>query len=411
MNKSARNKIAIALAILILLFSMLSFFKIDVVTPGRGVVSGASNKIDIVSPSSGLIKDFNIKTGQEVFPGEVLFSYTNLDAFYKEKSLRSLLEFSNEKIKSLKQDKKILTLLLKGDINTVKKIFNSERVEINNGELISYKFFKEYEALEFEKELYEKKKSNYLKEQIVLSSQKNILDEKSKLLMVSKAPAIEKLNNQLEISRLSSQMNSGEMSFLSYQSDINNRNNTYTTQLIETLDKINNQLYEFSKTKLEKDGEIELLKNKLNANNVESPVHGVILNIEKNLTNNSYIETNQTVLTIKKEQGLRIIEAKFDAKYRPFLYIDGKARLVIDSPGFKKFLTGRISKISPDSFSDENKNDNYRYYKVDIIPEGQNDITSEYEGVQVNVFAISKKISIMSYLTALIGDNLTFNVW
>ncbi|HBA8085280.1 TPA: biotin/lipoyl-binding protein, partial [Escherichia coli] len=66
---------------------MLSAFKIDIVTPGTGVISGSSDKIEVTSPSSGLINEFSIKKGQQVLPGDVLFSYTNLDVFYKEKSL------------------------------------------------------------------------------------------------------------------------------------------------------------------------------------------------------------------------------------------------------------------------------------------------------------------------------------
>lgn len=394
-----------------MLFVMLYVFKIDIVTPGKGVISGASDKIEIVSPSSGLIKDFNIKTGQEVYPGEILFSYTNLDVFYKEKSLKNLLEFSKSKIKSLEKDYEILNLILEGKTEKVESFFDKEKGHLKFEGLISYKFFKEYEALELEREIYEKKKSNYLKEQVVLSGQKEILNEKAKLLLASKAPTVEKLNNKLEISRLESQINAGEMSFLTYQSDINNRSSEFIAKLIEKIDEVNDRLFDFTKTKIEKDGEIELLTNKLNANNVESPVHGVILSIEKNLTNNSYIETNQTVLTIKKNQGKRIIDAKFDAKYRPFLYVEGKVRIQVDSPGFKKFLTGKISKISADSFSDEKKDDSYRYYKVEIIPEEQKEITAQYEGIQVNVYAISKKISILSYLTAIVGDNVVFNVW
>ncbi|EHT4087948.1 HlyD family efflux transporter periplasmic adaptor subunit [Escherichia coli] len=410
MKRIIKSKVSISVFILTILLIMLSAFKIDIVTPGTGVISGASDKIEVTSPSSGLINEFSIKKGQQILPGDVLFSYTNLDVFYKEKSLRDLLELNGQKYNNLLKDLELLSKLLQGNFTEVESILN--KTDTNTlSELSSYRFYTEHKALEIEKSIFEKKKESYLNEKNALSIQKDILNTKAQLLNKSQAPAIDKLNNQLEISKLTSQINSQEMSFLSSESDINNKNKDYLSRLIDKINEVNNRIYEFRKNNKEQHGEAELLKNKIIANTVVSPVQGVILDVERNLTNNSYIETNQKILTIKKSHSIRIIDAKFDARYRPFIYTSGKVKISVDSPGFKKTLSGKITKISADSFLDEKKGDNIRYYEVEITPNEQQSITPEYEGVQVRVFAISKKISILNYLTALVNDSFTFNVW
>ncbi|EDQ7094904.1 hemolysin secretion protein D, partial [Salmonella enterica subsp. arizonae] len=82
-----------------------------------------------------------------------------------------------------------------------------------------------------------------------------------------------------------------------------------------------------------------------------------------------------------------------------------------NSPGYKKTLSGEITRISADSFSDDEKNGAERYYKVEIKPDDKIIVPPELEGVQVNVYALSKKVTLLNYITALVGDNIVFNVW
>ena len=122
MKRIIKSKVSISVFILTILLIMLSAFKIDIVTPGTGVISGSSDKIEVTSPSSGLINEFSIKKGQQVLPGDVLFSYTNLDVFYKEKSLRDLLELNGQKYNNLLKDLELLSKLLQGNFTEVESV-------------------------------------------------------------------------------------------------------------------------------------------------------------------------------------------------------------------------------------------------------------------------------------------------
>lgn len=70
-----------------------------------------------------------------------------------------------------------------------------------------------------------------------------------------------------------------------------------------------------------------------------------------------------------------------------------------------------MSKISADSFSDKDRMTQERFYSVQITPNQDSVIEPEHDGLPVMIYISSKKISVLNYLTALIGDNISFNVW
>ncbi|ENJ4423648.1 hypothetical protein AB1E07_004884 [Salmonella enterica] len=87
-------------------------------------------------------------------------------------------------------------------------------------------------------------------------------------------------------------------------------------------------------------------------------------------------------------------------------------RIVINSPGYRRYYEGFVSKISVDSFIDKDTPGMRRFYKVEIQYDKEKQKVPEYnEGIQVSVYAISKKMTIFSYIFSLINSNITFNVW
>nr|WP_306803789.1 HlyD family efflux transporter periplasmic adaptor subunit [Providencia sp. PROV129] len=156
---------------------------------------------------------------------------------------------------------------------------------------------------------------------------------------------------------------------------------------------------------------MELLRNKIRANSVLAPTDGVVLNIEKDLEKGSYVEASNLVMVLKKHRDSRVIEAKVLAKYRPFIAPQLPVKIVVNSPGFKKIIRGTVTKISADSFADKERMSQERFYSVQVTPEQETILSSEHDGLPVMVYISSKKISVFSYLTALIGDNISFNVW
>ncbi|EBM7922651.1 hypothetical protein ATO59_25830, partial [Salmonella enterica subsp. enterica serovar Kentucky] len=78
-NIYALKKMFITILFVIGVFAYLFFSEIDIVSPGEGIVTGENDKIEIKSPNSGFINDFNIREGDQVSKGMILFTYTNLD--------------------------------------------------------------------------------------------------------------------------------------------------------------------------------------------------------------------------------------------------------------------------------------------------------------------------------------------
>ncbi|EBR3689874.1 HlyD family efflux transporter periplasmic adaptor subunit, partial [Salmonella enterica] len=180
----------------------------------------------------------------------------------------------------------------------------------------------------------------------------NTLEQKNALLKKSAAPAVELLNNSAEISKIQSQIIEANFKILDIENVRKKQRDDFYNRLLGEIVNESKLLSEQKKDILKNTGEMELLRNKVKSNSVLSPVDGVILDITQNLTNGSYIEPSQLVMKIKKDKVDRLIDARFDARYRPFIFKGAKVRIVINSPGYRRYYEGFVSKISVDSFID-----------------------------------------------------------
>ncbi|HDN2511597.1 TPA: HlyD family efflux transporter periplasmic adaptor subunit [Providencia rettgeri] len=404
------KKVKVLLCVTSLFIAYITFAEIDIASPGEGIISGVSNRLDIVSPASGFINVFNIKTGDSVEKDQVLFSYTNLDAFHQEKTLSHLVNFANERISDLEENKKLLNSILNGIIKSEVDFFSIAKNEKSKS-LSAYKQLSEYLLLRMEILNLSAKHDSQIKELNELQNQIKILKRKGNLLASAGAPEIEKLNNNSDISRTITLITTGELNAQGLIREMSLSEKKYTTKLISEIQDNEDQLNRLKKEMLENNGQMELLRNKIRANSVLAPTDGVVLNIEKDLEKGSYVEASNLVMVLKKHRDSRVIEAKVLAKYRPFIAPQLPVKIVVNSPGFKKIIRGTVTKISADSFADKERMSQERFYSVQVTPEQETILSSEHDGLPVMVYISSKKISVFSYLTALIGDNISFNVW
>lgn len=404
------KKVKVLFAAACLFIAYIAFAEIDVSSPGEGVISGISNRLEIVSPASGFINVFNIKTGDNVKKNQVLFSYTNIEAFHQEKTLTHLVEFANERIDELEENKILLNAILKGNITSEPEFLSQIKTDKSKG-LSAYKKLSEYLLLQMETSNLQAKYASQIKELTELNNQITILKRKGALLIKAGAPEIEKLNNNADMSRTIALITTGELSAQELIREIDLSTKKYTTNLIGEVQNNEDQLNRLKKENLENRGQMELLRNKIRANSVLAPADGVVLSIEKDLEQGSYVEASNLVMVLKKHQESRVIEAKIAAKYRPFIAPKLPVKIVVNSPGFKRILHGTVTKISADSFTDNDRVSQERFYSVQITPEQNTIISSENDGLPVMVYISSKKISVFNYLTALLGDNISFNVW
>ena len=408
--KPIPKKLTLLILVCIFLLVYISFTKIDIVSPGTGVITGVTDNLEILSPDSGFINKFDYKTGSSVKKGDVLFSYTNLDVFHQEKTLKGLVTFADKRISELEEDQRLLKIILSGEIKDKQEFASQENSNINR-ELSAYKFINEYISLLNEEGNLKLREEKMLEEKKDLGSRILLLKRKGRLLTNAGAPEIDIINNQEEISQIDSQITSGDINLLSLQNDSKLALNKFERTVLEQLNNNDNQLQQLKKERIENSGQLDLLRNKIRANSVISPISGVILSIERNFDKGSYVEASKPVMTIKKKNEKQVIDAKVLAKYRPFIYNKAAVKIIVNSPGFNRSIIGSVTKISADSFADDERKEGERYYRVEINPVKGEKISPELEGVQVSTYIVSKRITLLSYMTALVGDNLVFNVW
>ena len=385
------------------------FSEIDIVSPGQGVITGGNDKVVIKSPSSGFINSFNLQEGDQIEKGMVLFSYTNLDYTYKGITLKDLIAFNNKKIKFLQQDSKLLESLLAAPSIPV----NLDKEATSEFGTFSYYSFKEEnDALQMEEQSLQEKE-NLLNEEVKLrEKQITHLQRKDDLLRKGGASDIDVLTNTADIERQKTDLINVKINFLTLKNDISNAKSKFKIKLYEQIHSIRDKISDLERSNIENRGELELMNDKVSTNSVTSPFSGKILKIENNLKEGSFIEQYQPVVTVKQDNIGRVIEAKFDTKYRPYLYEGADVKISVNSTAFKKNFTGKISKISADSFvANAQNNHEQRYYSVTIDTFDDIELSFLPEGIEVNVFATSKKVSIFEYMIATLKSNIVFNVW
>jgi membrane fusion protein, adhesin transport system len=397
------------LTVTMIVLLYIIFSEIDIVSPGQGVITGGNDKVVIKSPSSGFINSFNLQEGDQIEKGMVLFSYTNLDYTYKGITLKDLIAFNNKKIKFLQQDSKLLESLLAAPSIPV----NLDKEATSEFGTFSYYSFKEEnDALQMEEQSLQEKE-NLLNEEVKLrEKQITHLQRKDDLLRKGGASDIDVLTNTADIERQKTDLINVKINFLTLKNDISNAKSKFKIKLYEQIHSIRDKISDLERSNIENRGELELMNDKVSTNSVTSPFSGKILKIENNLKEGSFIEQYQPVVTVKQDNIGRVIEAKFDTKYRPYLYEGADVKISVNSTAFKKNFTGKISKISADSFvANAQNNHEQRYYSVTIDTFDDIELSFLPEGIEVNVFATSKKVSIFEYMIATLKSNIVFNVW
>ncbi|ASQ15842.1 HlyD family secretion protein [Enterobacter cloacae] len=394
-------------SMMVLLYIILS--EIDIVSPGQGVITGENDKVVIKSPSSGFINSFNLQEGDQIEKGTILFSYTNLDYNHKGITLKDLIAFNNKKIKFLQQDSKLLESLLVTPSSPI--VIDMESAS-EFGYLSYYSFREENDALKMEeKSLQEKEK--LLNEEIKLrENQIAHLQRKDNLLRNGGASDIDILTNSADMERQKTDLINVKVNFLTLKIDNSSAKSKFKVKLYEQIHSIRDKISVLERDNIENKGEVSLMNDKVSTNSVTSPFSGKVLKIENNLKEGSFIEQYQPVVTVKQDNIGRVIEAKFDTKYRPYLYEGADVKISVNSTAFTKNFTGKISKISADSFVDNARNNSeQRYYSVTVDTFDDIELSLLPEGIEVNVFATSKKVSIFEYMIATLKSNIVFNVW
>lgn len=195
-------------------------------------------------------------------------------------------------------------MILAGEIPEESE-FSAQIKELFSHELSAYKFLNELFSLRNEEKNLKQREEKMNEEKDDLHERLLLLKRKGNLLKSARAPEIEIINNQTEVSQIFSQITTGDISLLALQNDIKLANNRFRSSVLEQLNNNAEQLEQLRRERLENRGQLELLRNKIKANSVLSPTNGVILSIERSFEKGSYVENAQPVMTIKKTMKVR----------------------------------------------------------------------------------------------------------
>ncbi|HFW5377175.1 TPA: hypothetical protein ACIBXI_004922, partial [Salmonella enterica subsp. diarizonae serovar 61:l,v:z35] len=212
-------------------FAYISFSKIDIVSPGQGVITGENDKVEIKSPNSGFINKFNIREGDLVEKGMVLFSYVNLDYTYKSLILKDIISFNDERKNYLKKDSDKLNSLLDEQGFTPRP--PEQWLSTEDVDLSYFAFKTEFESILMkEKNLDEKER---LLNQEVQLREKQILhlQRKDSLLKKGGASDIDIMNNVSEVEQKKIELINAKINFLTLRNDLENVKSQFKIRLYD----------------------------------------------------------------------------------------------------------------------------------------------------------------------------------
>lgn len=384
--------------------------KIEIVSPANGFVDGDANNILIKSPMVGNVSKVFVSAGTVVEPNTPLIAFDNQDIIFRTKSLTDNKASLEHSVRVDKSEICYLTYLMsvleKEDKNLLSKGLVECGIESQNDPL----------ALGIAKS-FEWKVGDYFEyktsiEKLIAAKnvEEKILD-KSFRILESKIARLEKHNaTKLQVDDTLRELNSLSQRKNEYQSegtrlsiDISNKKNVIYTEisnrLVTTTEKVVKSEDDLSVTNYE----LELSRLKIARSTIHSPISGVVLNVEENVGEDYWLEESEKVMILKKSDSNIVVNARFDTKYRSNIAIGMKVRIQPSLASSRAVAEGKIVHISEDSFKDDTREGEKRYYKVKITPDSK-DLALD-EGTEVRVYGVGWTVSLWDYLKSVFIKN------
>ncbi|ELP5899790.1 HlyD family efflux transporter periplasmic adaptor subunit [Vibrio vulnificus] len=403
------SKVFVPLTICALIGIGLS--EIELVSPGRGFVDGKNNTLQIKSHSTGNVKEIFVSSGSEVKDGDPLIAFDNHDVIYKSQSLmkngsnlQSQLERTELDICATRllmdalesENEKLIEVVIDGceASDTVKGDFV--------GVIKSYQWkTKDYFAYKRDISALVKAKKEEAK---MIRDSINITKSKIHRLEKHGATALQIEDAKRELNSMLQTLNENESGVTKLQIDVNGKKSAIFNELSERLVRMTDKLYDIHDELALNSNELALAKLKIDRSTIHSPIDGVVLSLEENVGVDYFLEESEAIMLLQKNQSDVVISAKFLAKYRGDISLGMKVNIQPSLASAKTTFSGTITRISEDSFEDDRKNDDSRYYKVSITPSENIPLS---EGTEVNLFAVGGTVSVFDYIKSVLVKNKT----
>ncbi|MGL4335921.1 MAG: HlyD family efflux transporter periplasmic adaptor subunit [Turicibacter sp.] len=364
------------------------FLKVEIVSPGEGIVEQSGGKIDIITPSSGVISALNATPNDAVEKNDVLFVVTDIEVAKKIQAIESSLAITKKKKDSLERD---FLCLSNGNIDCG---------------YAGSAFLAEKKLLIEKKRNIEHKKQDVESEIELLNKKEKLVKRKSEIIQSSNVSIMEKISDNIALSEFLLDKNKRKLEFESLSREANEIDVDIFSRQARTLNDVYEKLSSTKADEVRLNGEKIILESKKELNTVVSPGHGVVFTKGKNISNGSLVEKGQLILTLNMDGEGALVKGRFPSKYRAFLFQGMPIKGVLSTPGNRVVFSGVIESISSDSFKIDERNENNRYYEAVIAVSERNNYF--HEGVGVSLFAVNKKVSLYEYLFGLFYSPLMF---
>ncbi|EKO3563491.1 HlyD family efflux transporter periplasmic adaptor subunit [Vibrio fluvialis] len=407
----SEKKIALVAFLLSIFLLFIGIAKMEVVSPGTGVIEGELKNIDIVASDSGFINALNIKQGSHVKEGDLLLSYINLDLYYQKLTNDNFIQDLITEKKNFESEKNQLLNLFHENLerNYLKEIEINNTIEMFGSKQSSVlRFVKRYNSIVRQSSELSRKREINIEKIKRLNERLKLAEDKVLLLNKSSAPKISVIDSMSEVESIRLSIATLDTEEVDSTSEYQSKKDAFEFDLIKRLEEIDVELKNITTKLIEKESIRRTIEGKEKANVITAPFDGYLLESDNFFALNGYINKMQKVVTIKRSKTESIIKGKVDTKYRPYIYKGAPVNIKVRSSAVVKDYKGVLTNISVDSFiPNEKESFSNRYYSVEVsISKSDSDELEVLVGVDVDLFIVSREVSIGSFIIQMFGGNV-----
>ncbi|WED20668.1 HlyD family efflux transporter periplasmic adaptor subunit [Vibrio sp. JC009] len=406
-----RNKLILAALAIVAVVYILLYKEVEVVAPGTGLTGIKQSNVSVKAPTSSYIVELMVAQGQEVTEGQPLLKYRNLEDEYRLKQTSEELE-QNEKLLNVYHNERcFLTGPQFASVTREKLDHGCEGTALlaSAGGLYILSFYEDY--LQEQHYILNVEQERQRKERELLNKEE-ILTKKKNALRRGKGATVSFYDVDTELSNVKTEVINHQISSIDATKKLNDKLMVFQMRRSERLLSLEEQIDKIQPLITQQKYTKRLLEEKKLKSVIRSPIDGSILELTEGLSTGTFIQEAAPLFVLKKKGASQQVEAKFDSRYRHFLSIGRKVRLKINSPGFNEIFNGTIIELSSDSISYEDQSHaGQRYYRVTIQPDDEFLDLSLDLGMDVQVFVVNDKVSVLGFILSVLPDEIKFEVW
>jgi hypothetical protein len=413
----ARLVVTCAFFLSIILF--ISFYPIEVVAPGQGITIIKESDVVIKAPESAYVKSLYVSQSDMIMYGSALLNYRNLDDEYL------LAKTEQSLIKDLKKEQEMLKELCFlfseafPDKSTDKSLdytsiagycsYGELEDGVSEGGRYVSQFYEDYKK---EKDFFLTSSLERVKRKEELLKKRTVLYKKRRALLKGAAGTLRFYDLDVELSNLANEVISYDLIQLENRKKMDDKLILFSMKRAERALSLQLEHEEIEDNILEKSHQLMLLSEKKQLSVIYSPISGSVLSMMEGVAEDTFIEKGSDLFVLKKQGASKEIKAKFNTRYRSYLGVGAEVKIKITAPGINYFFSGVIQDTSSDSLEHKKGDPSAgRYYDVTILPEQRFVETSLSLGLEVEVFVVSDKTTVLDYILSVVPSQIKFEVW